>query len=368
VTTLADILVRHGSEYLKRHDQNILPSHLRVMGDILSCRTESMGGQTWFCCDCNQYHYSYHSCGNRHCPQCQNDRATVWLEKQEQLLLPVTYFMTTFTLPGQLRALAYAHQKKVYNLFFKTSARALQDLALDKRFVGGHIGMVGILQTWDRKKNYHPHIHYIVPGGGLSTDGKKWKRTNKNFLVHEIPLAKRFKGLFLKALQKEGLYHLAPKSVWKKEWVCDVEPVGTGEAALKYLAPYVFRVAISNRNILSLKEGRVTFRYRESETNIWKTETLEAARFIRRFLMHVLPRGFVKVRYYGFLSTKKRKLIPKIKELLGILLSPVKKLSQKASKPFCCPTCGRAMAFIGELPKKRAPPLWMLRPQLQGTF
>jgi hypothetical protein len=275
--------------------------------------------------------------------------------------------MVTVTLPDGLRPIARSNQKKVYHLFFKSSAEALQELARDKRFVGGSIGMMGVLQTWSRDKNYHPHIHYLVPGGGLSEDEKKWIPARNDFLVHHTPLAKMFKGKFKEALKEEGLYEQVPKHVWKKDWVVGVEPVGNGEAALKYLAPYVFRVAISNNNILSLKNGRVTFRYRESKTNVWKTMTLEAHEFIRRFLQHVLPKGFVKVRYYGFLATKKRVLLSKIKELPGMLLSPVKKIIQKASKPFCCPNCGRFMNIIGSLPRKRGPPLWLLKSQLQGT-
>lgn len=249
------------------------------MTDIVRCRTPDLGGQTWFCEDCDEFHYSYHSCRNRHCPQCQNDRTDIWLDQQRDLLLPVQYFMGTFTLPEELRSITYINQRAVYNLFFRTSAQALQDLALDKRFVGGTLGMIGVLQTWTRDKRYHPHIHYIIPGGGLSPDGKKWKRVKNNFMIHGKPLAKRFKGLFEKALKKEGLYDLVPKSVWKKEWVADIEPVGSGEGALKYLTPYIFRVAISNKNILNLGDDKVTFRYRDNKTKAFKTCTLDAVKF-----------------------------------------------------------------------------------------
>lgn len=356
MTTLADIFRQHGTEYIDRYAEVMLPSHWRIMQDIVRCRTPELGGQTWFCEECNQFHYSYHSCRNRHCPQCQNDRTEQWLEQQKELLLPVTYFMATFTLSGELRVLARNNQNKIYNIFFRTSAEALQDLALDKRFVGGTLGMIGILQTWTRDLRYHIHIHYLIPGGGLSLDGKKWKRAKNDFLIHEKPLAKRFKGKLIKALKKKGLYEHISKSAWRKQWVVDVKPVGNGEAVLKYLAPYISRVAISNKNILNLKDGKVTFRYKNAKTQGFKTCTLEATEFIKRFLQHALPKGFVKIRYFGFLSTKKRHLLERVKELLGVLLAPVKKIYQKASKPFCCPKCGRAMAFIGELPRKRGPP------------
>jgi len=353
---MAEIFRQHGPEYLREFSDRMLQSHKRVMYDIIRCRTPDLGGQTWFCEDCNEYHYSYHSCRNRHCPQCQNDRIDQWLEQQKELLLPVTYFMATFTLSAELRAMARSNQKKIYNLFFRTSAEALQDLALDKRFVGGTLGMLGVLQTWTRDLRYHIHIHYIIPGGGLSPDGKKWKRAKNEFLIHEKPLAKRFKGILIKALKKEGLYEHIPKSTWSKQWVVDVESMGNGEAVLKYLAPYVFRVAISNRNILNLRDGKVTFRYKHAKTTAFKTCTLDATEFIQRFLQHVLPKGFVKIRYFGFLATKKRHVLDHVKELLSVLLAPMKKIYQKASKPFCCPKCGRAMTFIAELPRKRGPP------------
>ena len=364
---MADIVVRHGSDFIKSHLNRILPSHLHAMRDITTCRTEVKGGRTWFCADCDKTVYSYHSCGNRHCPLCGNDKTDQWLDHQSRLILPAHYFMVTVTLPHELNAVAKSNQKKVYSLFFKTSAEAIRELAMDKRFVGGAIGMMGVLQTWTRILGFHLHIHYLVPGIGISKNGKKIKKTKKDFFVHREPLAKRFKGKFKAALEKEGLINQIPKAAWMKKWNIDVEPVGSGEAALKYLAPYVFRVAISNNNILSLKGGKVTFRYRESKTNIRKTMTLEAHEFIRRFLQHVLPKGFVKVRYYGFMATKKRALLDKIKERLGKILSPVRKLYQKASKPFCCPSCGKTMAFIGELPRKRGPPQWMWNLNLQRT-
>lgn len=368
MTTMADIFVRHGPEYLKKHDKKILPSHLRAIRDIVCCRTETLGGQTWFCDDCEKTVYSFHSCRNRHCPQCQNDKADLWLDQQRDLLLPVTYFMITVTLPEEVRPVARSNQKKVYHLFFKTSAEAIQELAMDKRFVGGQIGMMGVLQTWARDQSYHLHIHYIVPGIGLSKDGKKFKKAKKDFLIHGKPLAKKLKGKFKDALKEAGLLDRVPKAAWMKKWDTDVEKVGSGEAAIKYLAPYIHRVAISNNNILSLKDGRVTFRYKQPKTNEWKIMPLDAHEFIRRFLQHVLPKGFVKVRYYGFMATKKRAILEKIKERLGKILSPVKKRYQKASKPFCCPTCGKALTFIGELPRKRGPPKWMVNLKLQGTF
>jgi hypothetical protein len=359
VTTLADIFRRHGPEYLKQYGSRLLPSHKRVIRDVILCRTEPLGGQVWFCKDCRDYHYSFHSCRNRHCPNCQNQSTDLWLENQKNLLLPVPYFMATFTVPEHLRPIFRSHQMVMYHLFFRTSANATQALAQDNRFVGGTLGMIGVLQTWTKDLRYHPHIHYLIPGGGLSPDRKKWKPAKHDFLIHEKPLSILFKAKFRDACKKAGLYELIPKSVWKQDWVTKIIPVGTGETALKYLAPYIFRVAISNRNILSMKNGRVSFRFK-SQTNQFKLCTLDALEFIRRFLQHVLPKGFVKVRYYGFFSSQKKALLDRVKELLRQLFAPVKKIYQKVTTSFRCPKCGKAMSLIGEFSKKRGPPLPVL--------
>jgi len=356
VTTLADILRQYGTHYLAKLGSRVLPSHKRVMQDLTRCRTPEMGGQTWYCQTCGDYHYSYHSCRNRHCPKCQNERTTEWLDRQRERLLPLPYFMATVTVPEGLREILRSHQKVMYSIFFRTSAEAIQALAQDRRFIGGTIGMIGVLQTWTRALAYHPHIHFLIPGCGISENGKKLRPAKKDFLMHVKPLSVLIRAKFHHACKKTGLYNQIPQSVWKQNWVVHIEPVGNGEAALKYLAPYLFRVAISDRNILSLRQGQVTFRYKDSKTNQLRTCTLDALEFIRRFLQHVLPKGLVKVRYFGFLSTKKRKFLEKVKELLGMLFDPIKKIAEKASKPFCCPRCQKPMVFIGELPPRRGPP------------
>ncbi len=332
---MADIFIRHGLEYLKLYGERMLPSHLKAMRDILLCRKRPLGGQTFFCKDCQKIHYSYHSCGSRSCPHCQNDRTTKWLENQNRLLLPVTYFMATVTLPALLRNMAKTHQKKIYHLFFQTSAEALLTLAKDKRFVGGMIGFLGVLQTWRRDLLYHLHIHYLIPGIGISDDQKKVYRSKPDFLMHAKPLAIIFKAKFRDALKKAGLYEQVPQKVWKQEWVIDIKPVGNGEAVLKYLAPYIFRVAISEKNILKLRDGRVTFRYQDSDTKETRISTLDAIQFISRFFQHVLPRGFVKVRYYGFLHPKRKMVLEKVKELLGYLFFPKKTNHHSKTKKHC---------------------------------
>ena len=336
----------------------MLPSHRKAIQDIIQCRTEQLGGQVWFCENCSQYHYSYHSCKNRHCPTCQNDQADEWIENQKKLLLPTTYFMATFTLPDALRQLAHSNQSIIYTILFRTSAEALQELAQDQRFLGGQIGMIGVLQTWTRDLFYHPHIHYLIPGGALSSHNcqeKKWLRPKNEFLMHVKPLSKLFKGKFKAALKKAGLFKHVPSTAWKQNWVVHIQPVGNGPSAIKYLAPYIFRVAISNRNILSMKKGIVMYRFKETHNNQYRTRTLPVLQFIQLFLQHVLPRGFVKVRYFGFLATKKRHAIQHVKELIGQLFEH-KTRKPKAPRSFTCPHCGKHMILIGEFSKRRAPP------------
>jgi len=354
---MADIVCQYGTEYLEKYDNHILPSHKKAMRHIESCRTPVMGGQKYLCKQCNAFHYSYHSCRNRHCPKCQNDRIDQWLEKQFELLLPVPYFMATITVPEGLRPVFRSHQKKMYHLFFKASAEAIMLLVKDKRFLGADIGLMGILQTWTRQLVYHPHIHFLIPGGGLREKDGRFKYAKPDFLVHVRPLSRLIRKLFRNMLKETELFDLIPSAVWKKDWVCHIEPVGNGEAVLKYLAPYVYRVAVSDRNILNAQNGRVTFRYKDSGNHKFRTCTLDALEFLRRFLQHVLPKGFVKIRYFGFLATKKRKDLDHVKEQIGMRLcrkSP--SYPKKHKKPMTCPNCGQVLVFICEIPRCRGSP------------
>jgi len=312
---VADILRLHGPQYREKFGARMLPSHRRAMQDIEQCRTAALGGQLYYCDNCKQQRYSYHSCKNRHCPKCGNQQANEWLDQQQNLLLPIPYFMVTFTLPQELRAVARANQKTIYNLLFRASSQALLKLAHDPRFVGGRVGLVGVLQTWTRDLRYHPHIHYIVTGGGL-TDLDRWRPSRPDFLVPEKPLAIIFRAKLRDELKKAGLFAAVDRRVWKKRWVVDCQPVGSGAAACKYLAPYIFRLALSNRRILKLENGRVTFKYKDSASQQIKTANVTAEEFIRRFLQHLLPPRFIKVRYYGLLSPCNRHLLLKAGQLL----------------------------------------------------
>jgi len=243
VIELAEIFRRHGPAYRVKFGPRMMPSHRRAMRDIERCRTEALGGHVYLCPHCERKRYSYHSCKNRHCPKCQQNAAQGWLERQQELRLPVPYFLLTFTLPEGLRRIARRNQKTIYNLIFRASAAATQHLAQDPRFVGGRIGMIGVLHTWTRDLNYHPHVHYLVPGGGLAENGEGWLPSRKSFFLPVKPLSILFRAKFRDALQKTDLFEEVPAEVWTQDWVAHCQPVGNGVAALKYLAPYIFRVA-----------------------------------------------------------------------------------------------------------------------------
>jgi hypothetical protein len=365
MSTLADIIHQYGAAYLEKYGKQMLPSHKRALWDIAQCQTAELGGHAYHCDACNEAHYQYHSCKNRHCPQCQHNQGQQWLAKQQASLLPAPYFMVTFTIPSVLHEVARRHQKVVYNILFRTSAAALQDLAWDPHYVGGKIGMVGVLHTWGRKLNYHPHVHYLVPAGGLSADGEQWVSTRHNFLVPVRALSILFRAKFRDALKETDLFDQIPTQIWQKDWVVHCKQVGRGEGALKYLAPYIFRVAISNRRILKVADGKVTFRYRESDTGKWCTCTLTAEEFLRRFLQHVLPKGFVKVRYYGLFSPGLRYWL----EVIRLWLDTSEQEETSADEPYdegdaadlqcqvLCPICGQVMRWVQKLrPKSRCPP------------
>lgn len=367
---LASIFYRHGAKYREQFGDRMPPHHRQAMRAIEQCRTEILGGHIYLCQACNEVRYSYHSCRNRHCPKCQNEKAQQWLEKQQDFLLPVTYFLLTFTLPAEIKAVARSNQPAIYDLLFRTSAAATQSLASDPRFVGGQIGMIGVLHTWGRNLSYHPHVHYLVPAGGFDPDSNNWLPARKNFLVPVKALSKLFRAKFREALRKHICSDDVPASVWKQDWVVHCQPVGNGERALKYLAPYIFRVAISNNRILKLDEGKVTFRYKDTNTGKTRLCTLIAEEFIRRFLQHVLPKGFVKIRYYGFFSAGCRKKLAVLRQHFGDPKAEAfssQHTAENDSKPnpsktepgytIPCPICGQAMKrFQCIQPKKRDPP------------
>jgi len=355
---LAHVFQQFGPAYRQKHASKILPSHRQAMRAIEHCRTEVLGGQVYVCSACGETRYSYHSCRNRHCPKCQHEQTQDWLEVQQGLLLPVPYFLLTFTLPVELRKFTSQNQKLIYNLLFRTSAQAAQQLARDPRFVGGQIGLVGVLHTWTRNLIYHPHVHYLTPGGGLASDGQSWLPARRNFFLPVKALSKLFRAAFRRALKRTAIYPNLPSKVWRKDWVVHCKAVGDGQAALKYLAPYIHRIAISNRRLVSLsndgclENAQVTFQYRASDTGQIKTCTLSVERFLQRFLQHVLPRGFVKVRYYGFFGATLRSRLAALQQQLGKEISPQQSddtnpdtIGSEPRQKLLCPLCGQALLF-----------------------
>jgi hypothetical protein len=354
---LATILKKYGADYQHKYKDKILPGHVKAIRDIMNCRTEALGGQLYYCHQCQEYHYSYHSCGNRHCPKCGNEQAEKWLKKQIYRMLPVPYFLVTFTLHNNLRQMSRSQQKLFYKLLFRTASQALLKLTADHKYLGGIAAMIALLHTWGRDMSYHPHLHFIVSAGGISQDGKKWLHANENFLVPVKALSLIFRAKFREALKKEKplLFQSIPRQTWHDPWVVHCIPVGSGEAALKYLATYIFRTAISNKRILSCKNGKVTFSYTPSRAKCAKTMTLAAEEFIRRFLQHVLPKGLVKLRYYGLLANRNKKQLSKAKEILRV----IDKVSNDKIEPstnLTCPKCGSVLIFIREIPRVRLPP------------
>lgn len=366
---LADIFRHHGPAYRAKFADRLLPSHLAAMKAIEHCRTEARGGHLYQCTACGELEYSYHSCKNRHCPKCQNEAATRWLEQQRTLLLPVPYFLVTFTLPEELRPVARSQQHCLYNLLFQTSAAALQALTLDPHYLGGQIGMVGVLHTWTRDMAYHPHVHYLVPGGALSPDGTQWLSPRSDaWLVSVRALSRLFRGKFKAALTTANLCALVPPQVWHTDWVTHCQPAGTGTEVLTYFAPYIYRIALTNNRLETLKDGHVTFRFKKRRGAGWKRLTLPAEAFVHRFLQHVLPRGFVKVRSYGVLSPSRRKMLPQIRTLLAACPSnapAAERVLPRDGHQTCpaptqerrCRICGGPLLFLVRLsPHTREPP------------
>jgi hypothetical protein len=364
VVELAQIIQRCKARFLERFGPWLPFAQRRALGAIEACRTSRLGGQIYHCDCCRQERYTYHSCKNRHCPKCQGDAAGRWLEQQQARLLPVPYFLLTATLPSELRALARRQPRTLYRLLFRCTSAALLTLTRDRKYLGALPGIVAVLHTWKRDLLYHPHLHCLVTGGGLSADSRNWRAVNNSYLVNVRACSRLLRGKFRDALGKAGLLDQVDPRVWKKEWVVHIKPVGDGLPALKYLAPYVFRVAITNRRIEKLENNQVTFRYRDGKTQLWMRCTLAAEEFLRRFLQHVLPRGFVKVRYYGLLGPRKRHLLEKAQLLLR---APRVAREQKTegeppdtsptARVCRCPSCGTVMTLLRSLaPCVRAPP------------
>jgi hypothetical protein len=349
-------------EYLNLYGTKIPENHLKAINDILSCRTSDLGGNTYYCENCDKIHYSYHSCKNRHCPKCGSQDSEKWLEKQTNKLLPVKYFMVTFTLPEELRSICRSNQKVFYSTLFKASASALRILLRDPQFVGGEAGFTGILHTWTRQIQYHPHVHFIVPGGAFDFERNCWNKGGHKFLIPVKALSKRFRKDFEDLLKMKApeLYNQIPSGIWKeKAFITNSIPVGKGEKAFTYLANYVYKTAITNNRIISCIDGNVTFTYKKSDTGKIKYKTIKVMEFIRRFLQHVLPFRFQKVRYFGFLSSASKKRWRTVSEYFNVKVEKPKeesKLLQPPKAVFCRHCNSEMVEHASVLRRPRAPP------------
>ena len=385
---IADIFHTHGPVWRQANKGHVSLSQLKVMSSIEACRTEALGGHVAACTKCDHQHIAYNSCKNRHCPKCQGPAARSWMAARAEDLLPVEYFHVVFTLPAEIARIAYWNKRAVYGQLFKASAETVTTIAADPKRLGAKVGMTSVLHTWGSALTHHPHIHMIVPGGGLSLDGKTWIACKPGFFLHVRVLSRLFRRLFIEgllALHCEGelnffgdLAGLSEPQAFaayltplrKNEWVVYAKPpFGGPEAVLAYLSRYTHRVAISNSRIVSADATTVAFRwkdYRIKNGERQKVMRLATPEFIRRFLIHVLPDGFHRIRHYGLLASATRKAnIAKARALLGA--EPVKNEDPPTAEiiPLTlrepCPDCGGQMRIIeifrrGQKPQTRAPP------------
>src|SRR5713101_9246387 len=300
MTTLRDIFTAFAPEYLARYP-NLPLAHRKVISAIQNCQSGHYGHSLYQCSSCGEHHRVNHSCGNRHCPQCQQHKTQQWLEHHLEKQLPGPHFLLTFTVPETLRPFIRSPQRLSYQAMFHASSLALKRLATDERFIGTDLpGFTGVLHTWGRQLPYHPHIHYIVPGGGLSADRTTWLPSRTNFFVPVTALSPIYRALFNDEMRQAGLLEHIDPHVWTIPWNVQSQANHHGHSAFTSLAPSVFRVAISNRRIVGLTDRTVTFTSRKVGRARPRTTHLDAIEFLRRFLQHVLPDGFMKVRHFGF--------------------------------------------------------------------
>ncbi len=306
---LADVVRRFGPQYVSQYGQGMMPSQKRALSDIAACCTRELGGRLYRCDDCHDTFWRYHCCRNRACPKCHASQTQQWLEERQAELLPCDYFHAVVTVPSQLRTAFRRNQKLLYGLLMQVSATAIKDLCGDKRHLGALPGMLAVLHTWNGQLGYHPHVHLLITGGGITADGQHWEPARGKFLVPVAVLSRKIAAQFCSALRAADptVFANVPASVWQRSWVSFCKHYGRGsEAVLNYLSRYVFRTAISNARILDMDQSHVTFRWKDRSKSAWRVERLAGVEFLRRFLQHVLPRGFHKVRYYGLWNPLKR--------------------------------------------------------------
>ena len=382
---VADIFRQWGAAYREAHPGQLSIEQLRAMRAIEVCRTAVLGGHVEACDQCGAQRIAYNSCRNRHCPKCQWLDKEQWVEAQQALLLPVDYFHVVFTLPSQLHSLALGNPALLYGLLFQAASASLQELSADPAYLGAQIGFTAVLHTWSQRLDYHPHLHCIVTGGGLSVEGNRWVSSRRDFFLPVRVLSRLFRGKLLaklektyaqgelsfsgstQAYEKTTAFQALLTSLYEREWVVYCKPPFAGpEKMLEYLGRYSHRVALSNDRLIGFEADQVTFCYRDrTDHDRVKSLTLDASEFIRRFLLHVLPHQFTKIRHYGILSTRNRSTkLKRCQQMLGCAraVSPppeptswqerMKRLT--GMDPRICPHCGKGIMHV----KKILDPLW----------
>ena len=344
---LLSIIERYHDDVMASYGDKLSNEQNWALQCIRDCRSPRFGETQWQCQPCQQLFSSFHSCGHRSCPRCQHHETQNWLARQQQKLLPVNYFMVTFTLPFQLRSMVFHHQKALYALLFDCAVNTLKDFARNSKNLGGDIGMTAVLHTHTRALDFHPHVHIIMPAGCVNKARKQWTKLKGDYLFNNFALAKVFRARFLAGIRKARL--TTPKELPVK-WRVNCRPMGKGLPALTYLARYLYRGVISEQNILHDDGTSVTFRYKDSQTDKMKTRTVKGADFIWLLLQHVLPKGFRRVRDYCFLHGNAKYLLRIIQLALGVISIPKKLVTRVSVK---CPCCSCPMTIVGfTLPKK----------------
>jgi hypothetical protein len=375
---LADVVRQFAAEYRLRYGHLMMPSQERALSDITACCTKELGGRLHRCDDCRESFWVFHCCRNRACPKCHTKQTQQWLAKRQAELLPCDYFHAIATVPSELRGAFRRHQKLMYGLLMRVSAEAVQELCAVKRHLGALPGILSVLHSWNGELLYHPHVHMLITAGGVSSNGEHWEPARGEFLVPVSVLSRKIAAKFRDALQKEKpeLFASISSAAWRREWVTFCKHYGRGnDAVLNYLSRYVFRTAISNARILGMDDTHVTFRWKDRDHDTWRIVRLPGVEFLRRFLQHVLPRGFHKVRYYGLWHHSKRDLSRRAWLLLMLQNpreAPVPMTMEDLLDVFgqhgededlqdsnddepttpCCPHCGSARTMLlGELPR-----------------
>jgi putative transposase/transposase-like zinc-binding protein len=366
---VADVIHRGGSRFLDRYRKSLTWPQVKVLNAITRCRTAALGGHRDQCDRCGHQTISYNSCRNRHCPKCQTNVRNKWLRARQQELLPVTYYHVVFSVPHRLVPLIWQNKRALFALLFEASAATLLKVAANPKRLGAHIGFLSVLHTWGQAVQPHPHIHCVVPGGGLSPDRGQWIHCQQRFFLPVRVLSRVFRGKFVAGLKQlfrkrqlqffgacEQLsdtkaFHAFLRTLFREEWVVYAKPpFGGPEHVLHYLARYTHRVAISNHRLLNVTDREVTFRWKDyAHQSKSRAMTLNHEEFLRRFFQHVLPTGFPRIRYFGFLANRRRSLLLPLCRILLEALPPVADADTSVTSVHCCPRCQASMRIIERL-------------------